>query len=400
MGEYISSAFASIWGNKVRSLLTMLGVVIGVTSVTTLVAMGQGLKNDVSGLIQGLGSNVIAVTSGKVDPSAGAAPNPASFISTDILTPSDVSAIKGLSGVADVSPMSLVATAYKVGTKTATPTIAGTYPNILQVLTVLNLKEGRMFTADETAVTVLPEETATQLFGTASPIGQQVLAGTTELTVVGVSHQNSTSSIFGSTLGTIALIPFDEATVLNKGKVGINRIIVKATAPETVAATKTAIHNTLLAQHNGTEDFSVLTQSDILGLFDTFLNLATAMISAIAAISLIVGGIGIMNIMLVTVTERTREIGLRKAVGATRGAILVQFLTEAIIVTLVGGLIGLAISLSIGAVVAAKTPLHPDFTPAVLATAFGISIFIGAVFGIWPAMRAARKDPIEALRYE
>ncbi len=156
----------------------------------------------------------------------------------------------------------------------------------------------------------------------------------------------------------------------------------------------------MLKNHNNEENFSVLTQDDLLGLFDQFLSLATTMVTAIAAISLVVGGIGIMNIMLITVTERTREIGLRKAVGASKGAILSQFLIEAIIITLLGGLLGLAISFVATYIISAKSSLNPEITASTITLALGISTVIGILFGLWPAMRAAQKDPIEALRRE
>lgn len=401
MLDNIRSALQSIWGNKVRSLLTMLGVVIGVTSVTTLVAMGQGLKKDVSGLIEGLGTNIVAVTAGKIDTTKGsAATNPAAFIAGDILTRSDIEAIRKVEGVQDVAPLGIVPGTMKSGDKTVAPTITGTDANFLQVVDVLGLKEGRMFNEGERGVALVAKDVASELFGDVSALDKKVTVAGHEFTVIGVTQEKTTSSIFGSQFGTFVTIPFDDATVLNKDKETINRIIIKAASAEQVNPVKDRVTEVMFKQHKGEEDFTVLTQKDILSLFDQFLNLATAMISAIAAISLIVGGIGIMNIMLVTVTERTREIGLRKAIGATRSAILSQFLVEAILVTLVGGIIGLLISFGIGAIVAAQTPLTPQFTPAVVGTAFGISIVIGAVFGIWPALRAARKDPIEALRYE
>lgn len=403
MFENIGSAFSSIWSNKVRSLLTLLGVVIGVTSVTILVALGEGLKKDVSALIQGLGTNVIAVISGKVDaeggPGAGA--NPANFISGDILTLKDVESIDGISGVAQVVPMSILSGNLKYEDKTAYPTLFGTYPNFLETMEIVKLEKGRMFSSrDETGGIVLSNANKKVLFGNDEALGKKIKLGQKELEVIGVLGKAKSSSLLSSEYDNLSLVSFAEAKIINKDQVKVSRIVAKAKTDTDVKVVKKQIEEVMLRNHNGEEDFTVLTQDEMLGLFDQFLSLATAMVSAIAAISLVVGGIGIMNIMLVTVTERTREIGLRKAVGATRGAILVQFLTEAVVITLVGGLIGLGIAFLVAKIVELKTPLKPAFSLEVLALTAGISLIIGAVFGLWPALRAAKKDPIEALRYE
>lgn len=402
MTEYLKSALSSIWNNKARSVLTVLGVVIGVASVTTLVSLGQGMKQDVAKLIQGFGTNVVVVLSGKIDvKNSQAVNNPANFISGDILTTDDVEKVSNLPDIVAVSPLSLVAGSLKFNDKTTTAAVFGASPNFLQAMAVLSLDKGKMFTSNaDGKVMVLGDNPRQALFGEVNPIGKTVNFGKEEFNITGTLAKSKSAGLFGSEVDSFIIIPFDTATKLNKNQVKIMRIIIKAADKADVAAIKTKVHDLLLENHDGEEDFTVLTQDDLLGLFSTFLNLATALVSAIAAISLIVGGIGIMNIMLVTVTERTKEIGLRKAVGATKGAILSQFLIEAIIITFLGALLGLLASFAIGLVVAAKTELAPVITPSIIVIAVGVAVGIGLVFGLWPALRAANKDPIEALRYE
>jgi putative ABC transport system permease protein len=403
MFENSKNAFLSVWSNKVRSLLNVLGVVIGVASVTSLIAIGEGLKNDVGGLIQGFGTNVMFVTGGKLDTSKASqnTSNPANFITGDILTQSDVTKLEQLPDISQVTPLSLVAGSVKYNDTTAQPIIYGAPPNILDTLEILKIQSGTMFaTKSDGNVIVLGPTAKQDLFGDSNAIGQFISIGEERFEVMGILDKAKSSSIFGSEFDNISIIPFDTATHLNRDQVKIMRIIVKAADTADVNIIKTSVHQTLLANHNNEEDFTVLTQDTILGLFDQFLTLATTMVSAIAAISLLVGGIGIMNIMLVTVTERTREIGLRKAVGATKSAILIQFLIEAIIVTFIGAFLGLAIAFTASAILTAKTELTPVITPTIIFIAAGISITIGIIFGLWPAIQAANKDPIEALRYE
>jgi putative ABC transport system permease protein len=400
--ESIKTALLSIWSNKIRSMLTVLGIVIGVASVTILVSLGQGLKDEVSGLIRGFGSNLMFVTAGKIDTKGGSTvSNPGNFVATDILTLADISAIKKVNGVTEVAPMSLVAGTVTYEEKPVSGTITGTYPNFEKALEVLKIKDGKMFmTNTDGDVVVIGPKVKKDVFGDVDAIGKTITISKRPFTIIGVFDEVKASSIFGGQFDSIMVVPFDTGTALNKDKVVINRIIIKAANDAKVNDVKTEVTKAILASHAGEDNFSVLTQDDMLGLFDQFLSLATTLVSAIAAISLVVGGIGIMNIMLVTVTERTKEIGLRKAVGATKFAIATQFLVEAVFVTLIGGLIGLAISFAVGAIVAAKTPLTPSITPNVILVALSVSTVIGIVFGLWPALRAAQKDPIEALRYE
>lgn len=405
----IQTALSSIWRNKLTSFLAVLGVVIGVASVSTLISVGQGLKKDISSLIQGLGTNVVVVMSGKIDTTktssfqSSSQPNPADFMASDIITVKDVSTIRAMDNIQAVSPLSLVSGTVSLGDKVASPTLSGVDPSILDAMQIIKLDKGSMFARDtkERAI-VLGYTPAQQLFGDADPIGQKVTLskGGGEFKVVGTLADFKSTSVVVTDVNTLAFIPFDVATELNKGQVKISRLTVKAKDNVDIGDFKKQLKEKLLANHAGEENFTIFTQDDLLGLFDQFLNMATAMVSAIAAISIVVGGIGIMNIMLVTVTERTREIGIRKAVGATNSAILLQFLIESIVITLMGGILGLLVTLAATVVIRSQTSLKPDVTLNVLWLAIGISAVVGIVFGLIPALRASRKDPIEALRYE
>ncbi|OQB06062.1 MAG: Macrolide export ATP-binding/permease protein MacB [bacterium ADurb.Bin212] len=399
----IRGAFSSIWHNKVTSLLTILGVVIGVTSVIVLISLGQGLKNDVSSIIQGMGSNILAVVGGKIDTNniqSQQQVNPAQFIAGDILTSKDVASIASLDSIDDAVPMGMVSLPLKNGDKVAMPMVIGTTSGFLDSVDLVDLEFGSNI--DDTKIdktVVLSAKTKQALFGDQDALSKTVNIGEQSFTVIGLLKQPE-ASIMSNDYENLAIISFNNATIINKNQEKIFRIIAKAKDETDINKVKEDIKNTLIENHNGEEDFSVLTQEDLLGLMDQFLDLATTMVTAIAAISLIVGGIGIMNIMLITVTERTREIGLRKAIGASRGAILSQFLVEAIIITLLGGIIGLTISFITNYTIRNNSTLNPEINASIVLLALGLSTVIGVLFGIWPALRAAQKDPIEALRHE
>lgn len=401
----VKTAFSSIWRNKLTSTLAILGVVIGVASVSILISVGEGLKKDMSSMIQGMGTNVITIISGKMDisdPQAMNQTNPANFISSDILTESDLELISDNLDIEAVSPFSMVVGGLSYGDKDAAPTIIGVSPSILDAMEVIEIEYGEVFEAGtHDKVIILGPDAKEKLFGDINPVGEKVELGKKgEFTVVGTIADSDSSASFASEIGVIAAIPFDTAKDLNDGEAKILRIIAKAKNDADIEQVKKEITSNLITNHGGEEDFTVMTQDDILDLFGSFLNMATALVSAIAAISVIVGGIGIMNIMLVTVTERTREIGIRKAVGATNSAILLQFLIESVVITCLGGAIGLVITYIAGSVISAKTTLAPSITADILIYAIGLSITVGIVFGLIPAIRAARKNPIEALRYE
>ncbi len=404
MTEGLKSALKSIWGNKVRSLLTVLGIVIGVTSVVTLVSLGQGLKNEVTKLIQGFGSNIVFVVGGKIDtdnPQAMQSVNPANFISGDVITNQDLNTIEKTDGVEYVSPMSLVPGSVKYEDKLATPIVFGTNPEFSEAVNVLKVSEGRFFTdQDDNFVALVDKVVKKNLVGDGDIVDKTIQVANRNFKVIGVLTFDTGESVFGNQFSNMVVIPQSGAKILNDNQEKILRVVVKISDNYDVNKAKSDIKDQILKNHNNEEDFSVLTQDDMLSLLDTLLSLVTTMVSAIAAISLVVGGIGIMNIMLVTVTERTKEIGLRKAVGATKFEIGLQFLIEAVIITLLGGLIALIISFIFGQVVAAQTSITPDITPSIILIALGVSTVVGIIFGLWPALRAAKKDPIEALHYE
>jgi len=400
MIEYLKTAIQSVLANKARNILAILGVVIGVTAVTVLISLSQGLKNNVSSMIQGLGTNVLTAIGGNLDTKDINNSNPAQLISTDILNQKDMETIQKVPGVKEVAPMSLVDSNLKKDTKISKAMIVGVTPNFLEIVKNLKIEQGKMFdNRAKSKVVILSYDVRQSLFGTDEALEKKVKINGQEFLVLGIFAKPKTQNIFDSDFTNIAIIPFDTAKEINKDKDKIFRIIIKAHDSANVYMVKNKIREALLKNHKD-ENFTVLTQDDILNVFNGFLGLATALVSAIAAISLIVGGIGIMNVMLVTVTERTKEIGLRKSVGATSLAIAIQFLVESIIITLLGGIIGLVLAFLINTVIAAATPLKPVILFSTVLMAVGISLLVGVIFGLWPALNAAKKDPIEALRYE
>lgn len=418
--ESIKLALGAIWANKARSFLTMLGIIIGITSVVSLMAIGEGVKKEVEKTVNDIGTNMVFVFGGNVQikqediqktansktPGSsgmtGGMGNPASLISGDILKYDDVSEIRKIDGVEAVVPMSMVAGTLKKDDYISTSTLMGSESDITKIATGFKLADGRMFNDDdyEKNVIVIGDSTRAQLFDDKTDvIGEKIKLGNDDYEIVGLLQKSTSGSLFGDSFDSISIIPYSTAKKLNDGKDKILRILLKTKDGYDIKTTAKKIDDNMLTRHPK-EDFTVMTQDDALGMYDTILNLLTSFIAAIAAISLVVGGVGIMNIMLVSVTERTREIGLRKAVGATNGAILFQFLIEAVMVSVIAGIISLGLVQIVSVIVKSQVGITPVITNNALFLSIGVCVLVGLVFGMAPAIRAARKDPIEALRYE
>lgn len=411
--QNIKMAFISIGSAKMRSFLTMLGIIIGVFAVLVMIGIGDGVKSQVSGQVSSLGTNILTVTSGQISSTSGAKNgqqqkssgtgsfNFASSIGSSTLTDQDVTTIQNTKNVTAVAPFNIVSSVITFGTlSTSSPLISGTTPNYAQIRQ-LKIDNGEFFTTNDNnssaMVAVLGADTKQNLFGETDAIGKQIGIRGQKLTVVGVIKKADAGSGFGATSDDIVYIPINTANKIT-GSNQVYRILIQVNSAENISSTQKAIQQELKNNHGGQEDFSVLTQEDLLSTFNTILDLLTTFVVAIASISLLVGGIGIMNIMLVTVSERTREIGIRKAIGATSGNILSQFLVEAIILSVFGGLLGLALSYLAGLLVKKFAGITPVFSLKALLLALGVSLFVGVVFGVAPAIKAARKRPIQALK--
>ncbi len=405
--ENFRLALAALRGNKLRSFLTMLGIIIGVFQIIVLVGLGQGVKQDVTNEVTQLGTNVLFVIPGKVETSSGGY-NPAASVGASTLTDADVAAIRRLPDITDSMVMGLMAAVPTAGSNQAPGSmVIAISSNFLDFMKVYQLVAGRFFTPAEhdaaDRVIVLGKDMTATLFPgvpVADVIGQTVSLGKNDFNVLGVVEQQQTNSLFSgsNTSVSIALIPFQTAKAVNPNT-QIFRIGVKANDDADAKAVKTELAAKLKELH-GADDTTVFTQDDLLKVVDSILDLITKAIVGLASISLVVGGIGIMNIMLVAVTERTKEIGLRKAIGASDGNILAQFLTESIIISLLGGAVGVILATVTSIVVHARFDLSIVVNAGSVLIATAFSLGIGVIFGVAPAIRAARKDPIEALRYE
>ena len=398
--EFIRMALASILDNRLRSFLTMLGIMIGVGSVILLISMTTGFREYLVRQFMGIGTNLIIVNPGKTETKGLGHPG---FEGVQKMTTGDTIALRrnamALEGVSSIT----VGTAdVRYLDRERRVMIVGTDDVFVKIISI-GVDSGGFFTSEDVdasrRVCTIGYTVKNELFGGKNPLGEIIKIGGSGFRVIGIMEKK------GTFMGTddfddVVYIPVPAAqTLFNTDRlIGIR---AKARSAAMIDEAKEQIRVILKKRHNNKEDFTILTQGSLLSSLDSILNALSAVLAGIAAISLLVGGIGIMNIMLVTVKERTREIGVRKAVGATRKDILLQFLLESMMLSLMGGVMGILIAFAGGVVLSRFLPqMPPLMEPWVIALATLFSGGVGIFFGVYPAYRAAHQDPIEALRYE
>ncbi len=415
MGGDLKTAITSVRDAKWRSLMTMMGVIIGIVSVVTVVSIGEGVKHQVVSQINHLGKDLITVRPGQIvnrdEHGTITGVNMfAGYTTTGSLDDEDVRTIEHSKGVKRAVPLSAVAGTVSYDNKPYPGvTVIGTTPDLPAVLNQ-RVAYGDFFDTSDSNQNgaIVGANVARDVFGQDVPLGQSFDFQGQTFVIRGVFDIFKTSPLsLEADFNQAVFIPYQVTQDLTSQKMSIYEILAQSQAGgkspgEKSSSNQTAANITknLRAAHGNQEDFTVLKQGDNLGVTNNILNLLTRLIGGIAAISLLVGGIGIMNVMLVSVTERMQEIGIRKAIGATSRQIMNQFLVEATVLSVVGGIIGVLVSLIINGVLRVLTDLQPIISWQVVALAAGVSLVVGIIFGTAPALKAARKDPIEALRNE
>ncbi len=402
--EQIKESLGMLTLNKTRTGLAILGIVIGIGSVIALISLGQASQQAVASQIQGLGANLLTVQPGAV--SQGAVRGAAGGNTT--LTNDDATAIAStpqITTIQNVSPELSRRSQVRTGSSNTNTQIVGVTPAYAQVHKI-TVDSGAFITQRDVdainKVAVIGPQVVTDLFNGNSPIGQTLRIGTQTLTVIGVTTSKGGSGFFNQ--DDIIFVPLSVAQKQLFGVNYLSSIALEAKSSDQMTNAQNEVGYFLLARHHFNDpaqaDFTITSQQDIVNTVSATTGTFTTLLSGVAAISLLVGGIGIMNIMLVTVTERTREIGLRKALGAKKGTITTQFLIESMILTFSGGVIGVLLGIAASYLYSVSSNSPFVVSPSSVVLAFVVSVGIGILFGWYPAKRASQLQPIEALRYE
>ena len=404
--QTISMAFKAIGANKARSFLTMLGVIIGVMSVTVLIAIGQGTTASVTESISSMGTNLLTITirtrstgMGMLGFSRNSRNSGGNSKGTVILKLNEILALEEDDTIAYVSPVASGSLTVKAGSTNTEASIMGVLPAYASIINQ-GVQAGRyILSADvdnRSAVCVIGPDLAEDLFGTTSVVGNTVHVGGRRFKIVGVLKSKGTS-LSGSSDEALVL-PFTLAQRMLDSTT-ISSIYVSASDSASVTAAQEVVERFLYKKYQNESTYSVMNQTEMLETASETSNTLSLMLGGVAGISLLVGGIGIMNIMLVSVTERTREIGIRKAIGAKRRNILLQFLIESVVISGMGGVLGLVLGYGLMHILETYMGMTLAASPAVAQLAIGFSMAVGVIFGLYPANKASKLKPIEALHY-
>lgn len=400
--ESFLMAWASLIANKMRSILTMLGIIIGVAAVIALVSIGNGVKQDIQNSISSLGSNLLMVMPG-APRTPGVRPSQGSMKSLKV---SDYQAISKLDGVKAASPYTANSYVTIYQSKNWTTTVSGVSSNF-QDVNNWTMAEGRFISSknveNRERVAVVGQTVVKNLFAGEDPVGKEIRVKNILFRVIGVLNSKGNGTM-GNDQDDVIFIPYTTAMERVEGVDYLRMVYVVASDDNGIDRLQSDIENLLRVRHSikdtNLDDFNIQNMKSIMETMEQTTGTLTLFLGAVAAISLVVGGIGIMNIMLVSVTERTREIGIRKALGATYFVIVTQFLIEAVVISLMGGLIGIALGIGASKLIGLASGMSTVISVPTIVLSFAFSMAIGLVFGIYPARKAAKLNPIDALHYE
>lgn len=401
--NHIQNARQSLKSNRMRSNLTILGITIGVASITTILALGGGASKIVSNQIDALGGNIAVIRPGSESKSPLQDLAQFSYMqrfSASTLTENDLSTVQSIAHVSSIAPMMILTGSVKAKSSAAiNTTIVATTP-ALATVTGLKIQDGEFLDNSLSPYTaVIGPQLSVDVFGTEASIGKNISIRGQSFTIIGIlKRQNTPINYNGVDFDESAVISQEAGRSLNQGALQVQQIDVRSDTINNLAKVIIDTNKALLKNHLGEADFTVLSGDQIAQPTNRLFSVVAGTTTAIAGISLLVGGIGIMNIMLVSVAERTREIGIRKALGATNADIVAQFLIESLALSIGGAISGYLIGYIVAFAISSFLPFFPIFSWEIGVIAIGVSLVIGTLFGIYPAVRASRKDPIDALR--